>query len=110
MNRPARVPEYFTVRRGRPALAALLLLVAVSSWSQEPPKPAAEPAPAATEKQPESAAPAAKTPAAAESPAASTTTPAATEGAPAEDEKAPERFIPKEKASADNSATFPIDI
>jgi hypothetical protein len=107
MKRLPRVPERPAAPWRRRALAGLLLVAAASTWSQETPKPADQPAPAAAEKPTE---PAAKTPAPTETPAASTTTPPATQETPAEGEKAPERFIPKEKASADNSATFPIDI
>jgi hypothetical protein len=93
------------------ALAALLLCVATaSSWSQEPAKPATGPAPAATEQKSEPAPATEKAPAGAETPAATAATPADAEQPAEGTEKAPERFIPKEKASADNSATFPIDI
>jgi hypothetical protein len=118
MKLPARLNEKLICGRAVRTLAALILAVAAANgWSQEPAKPAAEPAPAATEAKPDAPAPAEKTPAPAEAPASSTTTPASstttpatTENATAEGEKAPERFIPTQKSSADNSATFPIDI
>jgi hypothetical protein len=119
MKRPARVLEKPARGRAVCTLAALILaFAAANGWSQEPAKPAAEPAPPATEAKPDaSAPPAEKTSAPAEAPASTTPTPAAstpapatTEGATAEGEKAPERFIPTQKSSADNSATFPIDI
>lgn len=108
------------VRTVRALAAVVLLAAAATTWSQEPAKPAAEPAPAATEKKADTPAAGAKTPAPTETtktaPAAAGTTPApaatspdATEDA-AQDAHAPERFIPTQKSSADNSATFPIDI
>ena len=110
-SRTARRPEATAWVRGGRTLAALLLVAAAASgWAQEPAKPATEPAPAATENKTEPAAPAEKAPAPADASATTTTPAAASADAPEGDEKAPERFIPKEKASADNSATFPIDI
>jgi hypothetical protein len=110
MSQPPRVREVRSPGRGTRILAALILaFAAANAWSQEPAKPATEPAPTATEEKPDAPAPAEKTPAPAEAPASSTTA-ASTEEATPEGEKAPERFIPTQKSSADNSATFPIDI
>lgn len=103
--------------------AAVLLIATATTWSQEqaPPAPAS-PQPAAEEKKAESPKAAETTKPTAETPASSTSAPATSTSAPAgtdaaatettteEDAHAPERFIPKEKASADKSATFPIDI
>ena len=94
------------------ALAAAVLLVASAvTWPQEPAKPAAEPAPAAAEEQkPDSSPPAEQAPAPAATPTPAGTTTESADKAAEESAEAPERFIPKEKSSADNSATFPIDI
>ena len=101
--KPGRREATAWARGGRSLAALILAVTAASAWAQEPAKPATEPAPTATENKSEPTAPAPEE-------ASQTTAPAPTEDAAAEGEKAPERFIPKEKASADNSATFPIDI
>ena len=109
--RPGRIRRMPSGGRGVRTLAALILaFAAANGWPQEPAKPASEPAPAAKEEKPDAPAPAEKTPAPAETPAASTPAPASAEGETPQGEKAPERFIPTQKSSADNSATFPIDI
>jgi hypothetical protein len=100
------------VRTWRAFAAVMLLAAAATTWSQEPARPAAEPA--AAEKKTDAPAPDAKTPAPAESAATAPGTEQAAAGTSPEGtengEKAPERFIPTQKSSADNSATFPIDI
>src|SRR5262245_12434779 len=105
--------------RAASMIAAALLLMAPLGvlLSQEVPKttaPAQAPPPAAKKAEE----PAAK-PAPATKPGSETAKPASeseksvgaesdsTEGEPAD---APKRFIPSQKSSADNSATFPIDI
>lgn len=107
MNATAKAVEETTGARWIRAIVAAGLLLAVAyAWSQEAAKPAAEtPQPSAEQKAEapprptqETSAPPAASPEQAES------------QQEAEGARAPERFIPSQKSSADNSATFPIDI
>jgi hypothetical protein len=105
--------------RAAPLIATALLVIAPLGVlvSQEAPpttapaqspttaKKAAEPA---TKPAPSTAKPASETkPAAASAPAAES---GEADSADADQSEAPKRFIPSQKSSADNSATFPIDI
>ncbi len=91
----------------RAIVAAGLLSTVAYAWSQEAAKPPAEPPPQPSAEQK------AETPPqpAQETSAPPATSPEQTENKQeAEGAEAPERFIPSQKSSADNSATFPIDI
>jgi hypothetical protein len=100
--------------------AALLLMAPLGALvSQEAPKPTPAPAqsPPAEKKAEQPAgksAPAATKPAGESAKPQASTEPAAagseSESENGESADAPKRFIPSQKSSADNSATFPIDI
>ena len=104
--------------RAASMIAAVLLLTAPLGGllSQEAPKPTPAPAqsPPAEKKAEQPAgksAPAATKPAGESAkPEASTEAAAGSESENGESADAPKRFIPSQKSSADNSATFPIDI
>jgi hypothetical protein len=105
--------------RAAPLIATALLVIAPLGVlvSQEAPPttaPAQSPATAkkpaqpATKPAPSTAKPASETkPAAASTPAAES---GEADSADVDQSEAPKRFIPSQKSSADNSATFPIDI
>jgi hypothetical protein len=120
------VSRLASLPRAAPVIAAMLLILAPAGVlvSQEAPqstapaqsqptaKKAAEPA---TKPAPSAAKPASEAkpatasgakPAAASEPAGESET----ESADGDQSQAPKRFIPSQKSSADNSATFPIDI
>jgi hypothetical protein len=96
--------------------AALLLTAPLGALvSQEAPKPTPAPAqsPPAEKKAEQPAgksAPAATKPAGETAKPQASTEPAGSESENGESADAPKRFIPSQKSSADNSATFPIDI
>jgi hypothetical protein len=121
MNTIARdiVSRFLSHARVARLIAAALLVIAPlgALVSQEAPAPAAPaqspPAAkkaeeAATKPAPSTAKPASQAakPAAASGPAAERES----ESTDGEQSEAPKRFIPSQKSSADNSATFPIDI
>jgi hypothetical protein len=94
--------------------AALLLTAPLGALvSQEAPKPTPAQSPPAEKKAEQPAgksAPAATKPAGETAKPQASTEPAGSESENGESADAPKRFIPSQKSSADNSATFPIDI
>jgi len=104
--------------RAAPVIAAALLVIAplgvlVSQEAPQSTAPAKSPPAAkkaeepATKPAPSTAKPASETKPAA---ASETSGKSESESAEGDQSEAPKRFIPSQKSSADNSATFPIDI
>ena len=104
--------------RAAPVIAATLLILAplgvlVSQETPQTPAPAqSQPAAKKAEEPAAKPAPSATKPASEAKPAAASepTGKAEPEAADGDQAEAPKRFIPSQKSSADNSATFPIDI
>lgn len=97
--------------------ATALALATSSAWSQEPATPATQPAQQSSEQTPRPPATPASKADAAPAPGDAKTSETAPVAGPkpegteaAADVEAPRRFIPSQKSTADNSATFPIDI
>ena len=93
------------------AVAGLLItLAAAAQDEQKPPATTPTPAPARAETTGTQPAPAASTATPAPADAAATPPAEGGEKSAEGDAQSPTRFIPTQKSTADNSATFPVDI